>query len=956
MSFTVSMVIDGDASRALQAMEAANRGAQGLQRGIAGLSESQNRARGATTSFTQSTAQMERSLRSSVSASAMLPPRIDAVAAATGRAVREQARLRPVTDAVTGATNRFASAMRNTASNVALMHGPLGGVASRFSNLATIFTRMLAPVAAITVAVTALTFAATAGIFAEYERQLLTVEQVIRATGGAAGRTTEDIDRMALQIARGTLASAREVRAAAAQVLTFRSITGDTFDRTLWLAQDLAAVGFGSIEQAAVQLAKALEDPVQGLAALRRVGVSFSAAQMELIRNFVETGRVAEAQAAILAQVEAQVGGSGAAAGAGLAGAFDALTGATSRWFELVGLHISDSIGLPSWLTAVADGIEAVNQRMGMSAVDRELQELEAERRLLQSRIEAAQARDDTLSRLTATPARERAIQDMIDREATVSARIIEIATERENQRAEIDRRAAQEQVASARELVEAVIGEIERKIEAGRRSAVENEVLSQLRKAGIDEYHEMSGVIADGVRRRHEEAAAIAAAAAEQEQANRAAETGRQRVTDLIASLNAELAVMQASDPVMRTMIGHRNTLASATDIQAQAVRDLVSALEAEQRAQAFSSEIDRLQFETSIQGLSEVERRIATAQRRLDVDPDSDRGRQLDEEIRQNYAAEQARRAREGAARSGARATRAETDAVSKLIHNLQAELDIMREADPVAQEMIRHREALAEATDIEREQVRSLIEELQREALEREAMQERMQFFRDLSMRAFDDLIIQGRSFQEVMAGVARMIARAALEAALFGTGPMAALLGGGGGGGGLLSMLFRGLFRRADGGPIPAYSEGGNMQVGGRAAGALTGIGGPREDNILFWGSAGEYMVNARSTAKYRSILEAINEDRLPAFASGGLVRPVTMPAGSGGRALDAPIIGAQTEVPVQRIELVLHVPEGVTVEQVGEIAAGVAVTIQQGTARAQQKALPGQLTSSQIRRG
>lgn len=962
MSFTVSMVIDGDASRALQAMEAANRGAQGLGRGIAGLTQAQTTARGATSNLAQATARMEQSLRSTTSAAARMPPPIDQIAASTGRLVREQARLRPVTQAATTATNRFAGAMRNTASNVALMHGPLGGVASRFSNLATIFTRMPPLIAAVTVAVTALTFASTAGIrtFAEYERQLLTVEQVIRATGGAAGRTTEDIDRMALQIARGTLASARDVRAAAAQVLTFRAITGDTFDRTLVLAQDLAAVGFGSVEQAAVQLAKALEDPEQGLAALRRVGVSFSASQMELIRNFMETGRVAEAQNAILAQVEAQVGGAGAAAGSGLAGSFDALTGATGRWFELVGQRLADAIGLQGALQGIADGIEAVNERLDPGEETRLEMMRETARTIVELRAELERLENDprTLADPMTTGFQRADLQAQIVAHRAALDEMLAAEKAAQAERARIDAQAAEEDRRRREERIESVLDEERRKLEAVGQTIVQREIDQALRQAGVTLAQEEGQEIARVITQRHEEAAAIAASAAEQEAANRAAEAGRQRVQDLIASLQNELSVMQASDPVMRAMIGHRNALAGATWRQRAAVVALTSAMEKERRAQAFDAEIDRLAFDTSLQGMSELERRQAQARRRFGVEDGTAEADQLNESIRLNYEAEQARRARTSAQRGGARATQEEVSAASRLIHSLQAELDIMRELDPVAQEMIRHREALAEATDAERAQVRALIEELHREAAEREAMQERMQFFRDLTMRTFEDLIIQGRSFQEVMAGVARMIARAALEAALFGTGPMAALFGGGGGGGGggLFGMLFGGLFRRADGGPIPAYAEGGNVQVGGRAMGALTGTGGPREDNILFWGSAGEYMVNARSAAKYRAILDAINEDRMPAFAAGGPLMRTTGAAETGRRAFDAPVLGAQPEGEVRRIELVLHVPEGVTVEQVGEIAAGVALTVQQGTAKAQAKALPGQLSTSQIRRG
>ena len=803
--------------------------------------------------------------------------------------------------------------------------------------------------------------------FAEYERQLLTVEQVVRATGGAAGRTTEDIDRMALRIARGTLASARDVRAAAAQVLTFRAITGDTFDRTLVLAQDLAAVGFGSVEQAAVQLAKALEDPEQGLAALRRVGVSFSATQMELIRNFMETGRVAEAQNAILAQVETQVGGAGAAAGSGLAGSFDALTGASSRWFELVGGNIADVTRLGQLINWMARGVEGMNSAMSVDPDVARLRELRDERDNLVRLLNT----DDERSRwnpLTWGRDQEAGRQSILQEIDRLNNEMLAIQSRMAREQEEIDRQAAEVREQRERERVDAVIRELQRELVAVGQTAVEREIDTALRQAGVTLAQEEGQEIARLITQRHEEAAAIAASAAEQEAANRAAEAGRARVQDLIASLQNELSVMQASDPVIRAMIGNRNALTNATWLQRAAVLALTTAMEEERRAQAFDAEIDRLAFDTSLQGMSDLEQRQARARRRFGVEDGTAEADQLNESIRLNYEAEQARRARTSAQRGGARATREEAGAASRLIQSLQAELDILREMDPVAQEMIRHREALTEATDAERLQVRALVEELHREAAEREAMQERMQFFRDLTMRTFDDLIIQGRSFQDVMAGVARMIARAALEAALFGEGPMAALFGGGGGGGGgLLGMLFGGLFRRADGGPIPAYAGGGEVQVGGQAMGALSGVGGPRQDNILFWGSAGEFMVNAHSAAKHRELLEAINADRLPAFASGGPLHPATGAVATGGPRLPSRAPGSgmsgsgrtgsarADDDPIQ-IDLRLHLPEGVTVEQVGEIAAGVAISVQQAGARAQAKALPGQLTTSQLRRG
>lgn len=64
------------------------------------------------------------------------------------------------------------------------------------------------------------------------------------------------------------------------------------------------------------------------------------------------------------------------------------------------------------------------------------------------------------------------------------------------------------------------------------------------------------------------------------------------------------------------------------------------------------------------------------------------------------------------------------------------------------------------------------------------------------------------------------------------------------------------------------------------------GLINGRGGPREDNILSWVSSGEYIINARDTARNLPLLERINRGEdvrkgLPGFAAGGYVDPVTL---------------------------------------------------------------------------
>lgn len=76
--------------------------------------------------------------------------------------------------------------------------------------------------------------------------------------------------------------------------------------------------------------------------------------------------------------------------------------------------------------------------------------------------------------------------------------------------------------------------------------------------------------------------------------------------------------------------------------------------------------------------------------------------------------------------------------------------------------------------------------------------------------------------------------------------------------------------------ADGG-LPAFANGTPSRL---QPGLIRGAGTGRSDSILARVSNREFITNARSTAKYRDILEAINEDRLPAFAAG--TPPITAP--------------------------------------------------------------------------
>ena len=108
---------------------------------------------------------------------------------------------------------------------------------------------------------------------------------------------------------------AEVIKGVQGQLLTFKALgasageVGGIFDRTTEAAFNMAAAGFGSAESNAIQLGKALEDPIRGLTALRRSGTTFTADQQELIKTLVESGNLLGAQELILGELESQYGG-----------------------------------------------------------------------------------------------------------------------------------------------------------------------------------------------------------------------------------------------------------------------------------------------------------------------------------------------------------------------------------------------------------------------------------------------------------------------------------------------------------------------------------------------------------------------------------------------------------------------------------------------------------------------
>lgn len=151
--------------------------------------------------------------------------------------------------------------------------------------------------------------------FTDQEEAATKLRAVIKATGGEAGITFEQVDRLASAMQSQTTFADEAVMSNAALLLTFREVRNevgygnDVFNRAIMLSADLATLMGTDLQSATLMFGKALNDPVSGLTALRRAGVQLTDAQEDMIARFVESGRTLEAQKVILSEVERQFGG-----------------------------------------------------------------------------------------------------------------------------------------------------------------------------------------------------------------------------------------------------------------------------------------------------------------------------------------------------------------------------------------------------------------------------------------------------------------------------------------------------------------------------------------------------------------------------------------------------------------------------------------------------------------------
>lgn len=183
---------------------------------------------------------------------------------------------------------------------------------------------------------------------------------VLKSTGGAAGVTADMANDLANSLSGVTTFEDDAILSGENMLLTFTNIGKDVFPAATQAILDMSTATGQDLTGSAVQLGKALNDPIAGISALSRVGVTFTEDQKKMIEGMVEAGDVAGAQTVILEELQKEFGGSAVAAGETFSGQLTILKNSLGNVAEEIGGAL-----LPSLTGFVTTGVLPFVQQYG---------------------------------------------------------------------------------------------------------------------------------------------------------------------------------------------------------------------------------------------------------------------------------------------------------------------------------------------------------------------------------------------------------------------------------------------------------------------------------------------------------------------------------------------------------------------------------------------------------------
>ena len=225
---------------------------------------------------------------------------------------------------ILGDTKEFQKALKGTEASTAKLQEDLSKIAQK---------------AAIAFAGLSATVGGLISTYRTQEQAEKKLETVLRSTGEAAGVTAQELKDMASGLQEVTTFGDEAIIEAQSLLLTFTKIGSDVFPQATESILNMSAALGTDLKSQALQVGKALNDPIAGVTALTRAGVSLTEQQKEQIKAFSESGDIVKAQTLILKELQIQFGGQARATAEGT-GRFIQLKNTLGDVAEVVGKHL----------------------------------------------------------------------------------------------------------------------------------------------------------------------------------------------------------------------------------------------------------------------------------------------------------------------------------------------------------------------------------------------------------------------------------------------------------------------------------------------------------------------------------------------------------------------------------------------------------------------------------------
>ena len=200
----------------------------------------------------------------------------------------------------------------------------------------------------------------------EYQRVDAQLSAALKSTGNVVGFTKDQITQYAEKLSGLTAIDDDAIKSAQAMLVTFTNLKDEAFNGATQAVLDMATAmnggGIPSMEQlrgAALQIGKALNNPLEGLTALTRAGVTFTEQQKKQIETMIKAGNVAGAQKVALDELAKEFGGSAAAAAETFEGRMARLQNSLGDVKKIIGQALLPTLSV--FADTVADSSGKIN-------------------------------------------------------------------------------------------------------------------------------------------------------------------------------------------------------------------------------------------------------------------------------------------------------------------------------------------------------------------------------------------------------------------------------------------------------------------------------------------------------------------------------------------------------------------------------------------------------------------